>query len=125
MEKTAGMAWPSTLRRSELALAVGVMGILLVMVFPLPRPLLDVLLALNITVSVLIMIVSLYILQPLDFSVFPSILLVATLLRLSLNVASTRLILLHGHEGPRAAGKVIEAFGNFVVGGNYVVGMVV
>lgn len=125
MEKAAGMTWPSALRNGELALAVGVMGILLVMIFPLPRPLLDVLLALNITVSVLIMIVSLYILQPLDFSVFPSILLVATLLRLSLNVASTRLILLHGHEGSQAAGRVIEAFGNFVVGGNYVVGVVV
>ncbi len=125
MERTAGMAWPTALRNGELVLAIGVMGILLVMIFPLPRPILDILLAFNITLSVLIMIVSLYILQPLDFSVFPSILLVATLLRLSLNVASTRLILLQGHEGPQAAGKVIEAFGNFVVGGNYVVGVVV
>jgi len=101
------------------------MGILLVMVFPLPKFLLDLLLAFNITLSVLIMMVALYIVQPLEFSVFPTMLLVATLFRLALNVASTRLILLHGNEGPDAAGHVIRAFGSFVVGGNYVVGMVV
>jgi flagellar biosynthesis protein FlhA len=125
---TQRVAIPSAmglLRSGEVLLAAGVMGILLVMVFPLPKPLLDLLLAFNITISVLIMMVALYIVQPLEFSVFPTMLLVATLFRLSLNVASTRLILLHGHEGPDAAGHVIRAFGSFVVGGNYVVGMVV
>jgi flagellar biosynthesis protein FlhA len=101
------------------------MGILTVMIFPLPRLLLDGLLALNITASILIMMISLYILKPLDFSIFPTVLLVATLFRLSLNVASTRLILLYGHEGVDAAGQIIQAFGSFVVGGNYVVGLVV
>lgn len=125
MYKAAGATYPTVLRSSEILLACGVMGILMVMVFPLPRPLLDLLLAFNITLSVLIMMVSLYIVKPLDFSVFPTVLLVVTLFRLSLNVASTRLILLHGHEGPDAAGHVIRAFGNFVVGGSYVVGLVV
>lgn len=125
MQRSAGATYPSVMRSSEILLAVGVMGILMVMVFPLPRPLLDLLLAFNITLSVLIMMVALYIVKPLDFSVFPTVLLVATLFRLSLNVASTRLILLHGHEGPDAAGHVIKAFGNFVVGGSYVVGLVV
>ncbi len=125
---TQRLAIPSAgglLKSGEVLLAAGVMGILLVMVFPLPKPILDLLLAFNITISVLIMMVALYIVKPLEFSVFPTMLLVATLFRLSLNVASTRLILLHGNEGPDAAGHVIRAFGSFVVGGNYVVGMVV
>ena len=95
------------------------------MVIPLPQTMMDVLLALNITLSIIIMLTAIYTLQPLDFYLFPTILLVTTLFRLSLNVATTRLILLHGHEGALAAGKVIRAFGHFVVGGNYLVGMVV
>jgi len=104
---------------------VGVMTVLAVMIVPLPAILLDFFLALNITVAVIILLISLYTLKPLDFSIFPSLLLITTLFRLSLNVASTRLILLHGNEGISAAGKVIQSFGSFVVGGNYVVGTIV
>ncbi len=110
---------------SEVVIASGVIGILLIMVMPIPTQLLDVLLCLSISLSLIIILVTVYCLRPLQFSVFPSILLVATLYRLSLNVASTRLILLHGSEGEAAAGQVIKAFGQFVVGGNYVVGIVV
>ncbi|MFH0810807.1 MAG: flagellar biosynthesis protein FlhA [Pseudomonadota bacterium] len=110
---------------SDLALAGSVVAILAIMVLPLPRFVLDILLAFNLTFSVMILLMAIYTLRQLDFSIFPSLLLVTTLFRLSLNVASTRLILLHGHEGPHAAGRVIESFGNFVVGGNYVVGFIV
>jgi flagellar biosynthesis protein FlhA len=106
-------------------LAMGVIGILIVMVVPLPTIILDILLSFSITISIIILLMSLYVSKPLDFSVFPSVLLIVTLLRLSLNVASTRLILLHGNEGTGAAGQVIKAFGTFVVGGNYVVGLIV
>ena len=95
-----------------------------VMLVPVPSFVLDILLSLSISASVLVLLVSMYILQPVDFSVFPSLLLLLTLFRLSLNLASSRRILLHGNEGPTAAGHVIEAFGQFVVGGNYVVGFV-
>ncbi|MCU0595115.1 MAG: flagellar biosynthesis protein FlhA [Desulfobacterota bacterium] len=110
---------------SEVIAVVGVMMVLAVMIVPLPAILLDFFLALNITVAVIILLISLYTLKPLDFSIFPSLLLITTLFRLSLNVASTRLILLHGNEGISAAGKVIQSFGSFVVGGNYVVGTIV
>ncbi|MBW2307926.1 MAG: flagellar biosynthesis protein FlhA [Deltaproteobacteria bacterium] len=113
------------LKNSDFIIALGVVGILAIMILPMPTPLLDLMLAFNITCSVVIIFVSIYILQPLDFSIFPSILLMATLFRLSLNVASTRLILLHGSEGMTAAGHIIKTFGTFVVGGNYVVGFVV
>lgn len=115
----------SIMAGSSAALAMGVIGILLVMLVPLPTFVLDILLSFSITVSIIILLMSMYVMKPLDFSVFPSVLLTVTLLRLSLNVASTRLILLHGHEGAGAAGQVIKAFGSFVVGGNYVVGMIV
>ncbi|MBW1715880.1 MAG: flagellar biosynthesis protein FlhA, partial [Deltaproteobacteria bacterium] len=110
---------------SEMLTVVGVVTVLVVMIIPLPPMLLDFLLALNITLSITILLIAMYSLKPLDFSIFPSLLLVMTLFRLSLNVASTRLILLHGNEGPLAAGKVIKSFGSFVVGGDYVVGMIV
>jgi flagellar biosynthesis protein FlhA len=110
---------------SSVMLAMGVIGILLVMMVPLPTVVLDLLLSLSIIISIVILLMSMFVLRPLDFSAFPSVLLVVTLLRLSLNVASTRLILLHGSEGTGAAGQVIKAFGTFVVGGNYVVGMIV
>ena len=99
--------------------------ILSMMVLPLPPFVLDVFLTFNIAISVMVLLVAMYTMRPLDFSIFPTVLLVTTLLRLSLNVASTRIILLQGHNGPDAAGKVIEAFGHFLVGGNYAVGIVV
>lgn len=110
---------------SDSVMVLLVVGILMVMVIPLPPYLLDFLLALNITFSIIVILMAMYTVRPLDFAIFPSLLLVATLFRLSVNVASTRLILLHGNEGTLAAGKVIKSFGSFVVGGNYVVGMVV
>ncbi|MEJ2658408.1 MAG: flagellar biosynthesis protein FlhA [Desulfobacterales bacterium] len=110
---------------SEIMTVIGVITILVVMIIPLPSILLDFLLALNITLAITILLIAMYTLKPLDFFIFPPLLLVTTLFRLSLNVASTRLILLHGNEGPLAAGKVIKSFGSFVVGGNYIVGMIV
>jgi len=106
-------------------MALFVIGILIVMVVPLPTWILDLLLSMSIMLSIVILLMSMYVMRPLDFSVFPSVLLTITLLRLSLNIASTRLILLHGSEGTGAAGQVIKAFGTFVVGGNYVVGFIV
>jgi flagellar biosynthesis protein FlhA len=117
--------WTEKIFKSDVVVALGLVVILLVMIIPLPSLLIDVLLSMSITLALLIMIVSLYTKRALDFAVFPSVLLGATLFRLSLNVASTRLILLRGDEGPGAAGAVIQSFGQFVVGGNYVVGLVV
>ncbi len=99
--------------------------ILAMMVLPLPAFVLDLFFTFNIAISVIVMLVAMSVIKPLDFSVFPTVLLVTTLLRLSLNVASTRVVLLEGHTGPGAAGQVIEAFGHFLVGGNYAVGIVV
>ena len=110
---------------NRLAVPMLVLLILAMMVLPLPTFMLDVLFTLNIALAMIVMLVSLNSRRPLDFSVFPTVLLLTTLLRLSLNVASTRIILMQGHTGPDAAGKVIESFGNFLVGGNYVVGFVV
>ncbi|KQU51642.1 flagellar biosynthesis protein FlhA [Bosea sp. Leaf344] len=111
--------------RPDLFLAIGVMGILVVLIFPLPGFLLDILLAVSIILSVLVLMTALFIEEPLEFSAFPTVLLIVTMLRLALNLASTRLILAHGHEGSAAAGHVIEAFGNFVMGGNFVIGVIV
>ena len=113
------------LRRSDIGLAVGMMTILVILILPLPPILLDFSLAVSITFSVLILMTSLFIQAPLEFSAFPTVLLIATMLRLALNLASTRLILAHGHEGTGAAGHVIQAFGNFVMGGNFVIGIIV
>src|SRR6059058_2296158 len=104
-------------QRSEIVLAVALLGVLLVMLVPLPPLLLDLLLAFNLALTVLLLLVTMGVKQPLDFSVFPSLLLLLTLYRLGLNVATTRLVLLHGE-----AGMLVAAFGNFVVGGNLVVG---
>src|SRR5690348_5956679 len=112
-------------KRGDIALAVGVMTILVVLILPLPPLLLDLALAISIIISVLILMTALFIQTPLEFSSFPTVLLIATMLRLSLNLASTRLILAHGHEGTSAAGHVIEAFGNFVMSGNFVIGIIV
>ncbi|HEY5130081.1 MAG TPA: FHIPEP family type III secretion protein, partial [Bradyrhizobium sp.] len=113
------------LKRGDLALAFGILTILVVLILPLPPIVLDLFLAISITLSILILMTSLFIQAPLEFSSFPTILLISTMLRLSLNLASTRLILSKGHEGTAAAGHVIEAFGNFVMGGNFVIGIIV
>lgn len=113
------------LRQSDFVLAVGVVAILGLMIIPIPSILLDLALSFSITLSVVVLLVSAYIYKPLDFSVFPSIILISTLLRLSLNIAATRLILMRGDIGIEAAGKVIKSFGEFVVGGNFVVGFVI
>ena len=104
---------------------VAFIGILMAMILPLPPIILDFFLALNISFAIVVLITTMYTKTPLEFNIFPSLLLVLTLFRLSLNVASTRLILLHGSEGPLAAGAIIMSFGNFVVGGNYVVGLII
>ncbi len=115
----------ATLRRGDIALALGVVSILIVLILPLPKWALDISLAFSITFSILILMTVLFIERPLDFSSFPTILLIATMLRLALNLASTRLILSNGHEGTGAAGRVIEAFGHFVMSGNFVIGIIV
>jgi flagellar biosynthesis protein FlhA len=116
---------PYIAKNSDVIMALAVVSILVFMVMPLPTFLLDLLLSFNITLSLIILLASMYVQRPLELSAFPSILLLGTLFRLSLNVASTRIILLHGNEGTMAAGKVIMAFGGFVVGGNYLVGIIV
>ena len=110
---------------ASLIFTVAVVGLLMLMVLPIPTFLLDALLAINIAIGMTVLVVALYIKQPLEFSSFPAMLLVSTLFRLTLNIASTRLILLKGADGQGAAGQIIETFGNFVVGGNYVVGIIV
>jgi len=111
--------------QSDILMAVGVVGILLLMIIPLPPFLLDIFLSLSITLSLIILLTSLYITNALEFSIFPSLLLITTLFRLSLNIASTRVILLYGNEGVGAAGHVIQSFGQFVIGGNYFVGFII
>jgi flagellar biosynthesis protein FlhA len=112
-------------RNADAVLAFGVFGVIAIMMVPLPPLVLDLLLACSITSSLLVFLVAIYTRRSVEFSVFPTVLLVTTLFRLSLGVASTRLILTHGSEGPGAAGHVIEAVGNFLVGGNYVVGFII
>lgn len=113
------------LRQGSLGIPLLLLALLGMVTLPVPPLLLDTLFTFNIALSIVVLLVAVYALRPLDFAVFPTILLVATLLRLALNVASTRVVLLHGQEGPHAAGKVIQAFGEVVIGGNYVVGVVV
>ncbi len=115
----------NVLKQTDIMLAVGVMAIIIVLILPMPAFMLDILLAVSIIFSVLILMTALFIHKALEFSAFPTILLIATMLRLALNLASTRLILANGHEGTNAAGNVIEAFGNFVMRGNFVIGMIV
>ncbi len=126
--KPAGIFAVASLKsmlRTDVLFAVGIIAILALLILPTPRWLLDILLAGSITFSVTILMTALFTRRALDFSTFPAILLIATMLRLGLNIASTRLILSKGHEGPDAAGRVIEAFGGFVMQGNYVIGMIV
>ena len=112
-------------KRGDIMLALGVVAILVVLILPMPKWMLDVSLAFSITFSVLILMTALFVERPLDFNAFPTILLLATMIRLSLNLASTRLILADGHLGTDAAGQVIQAFGGFVMGGNFVIGIIV
>ncbi len=117
--------WRDLSRRSDVIASLGLVSILMIMIIPLPSIMLDLFLSMNITLALLILVISLYTVKAIEFSIFPSILLTTTLFRLSLNVASTRLILINGDQGPDAAGSVIQSFGQFVVGGNYVVGIVI
>jgi len=115
----------SWLARGDVAMALGVMGIVLLLVLPIAAPIIDVLLSLSLMSAVLILMTALLIKKPLEFTAFPTVLLVATLYRLGLNIASTRLILTHGHEGGDPAGMIIQGFGTLMMGGNYVIGVVV
>jgi flagellar biosynthesis protein FlhA len=120
--------WQGALRAlnwAELTIPLAVLSIVLAMITPLPPALIDILISANITMSVVVLLGAMYITRPTDFSVFPTMLLLMTLFRLALNISSSRLILLQGNTGTRAAGEVIQAFGNFVVGGNYVIGVVI
>src|ERR1700742_1377404 len=111
--------------RGEVALALGVVGIIVLLILPIPSFMLDMLLAISLTSAVLILMTSLMIKRPLEFTAFPTVLLVTTLFRLGLNLASTRLILGHGHEGTEGAGHIIQAFGTLMMQGNYVIGVIV
>jgi len=115
----------SASKRGDIMLALGVVSILVVLILPMPRWLLDIALAFSITFSVLILMTALFVDKPLEFNAFPTVLLLATMIRLALNLATTRLILADGHTGTAAAGEVIEAFGGFVMGGNFVIGIIV
>ncbi|KKC40895.1 flagellar biosynthesis protein FlhA [Devosia epidermidihirudinis] len=121
---TAGSVF-DMLRSGDIALASGVMGLIVILIVPLPPLLIDALLAVSIVFSVMILMTALFIQKPLEFSSFPTVLLIATMLRLGLSIATTRLILSDGHTGTAAAGHVIEAFGNFVMRGNFIIGVVV
>ncbi len=124
-EERAGILAGLKKESSDIGMVMAIIGILMAMILPLHPIILDFFLALNITIAVIVLITTMYTRVPLDFFIFPSMLLVLTLFRLALNIGSTRLILLHGSEGPLAAGSIIMSFGNFVVGGNYVVGMII
>src|SRR3954471_18292164 len=115
----------SWVARGEVALALGIVGIIVLLILPVPAFMLDILLSMSITSAVLILMTSLLIRKPLEFTAFPSVLLVTTLYRLGLNIASTRLILGHGHEGVHGAGNIIEAFGKLMTGGSFVIGLIV
>ena len=118
-------AWLTGQSSKALAAPILIIMMLAMMILPLPAFALDIFFSFNIALSIIVLLTSLYTVKPLDFMVFPTVLLVSTMLRLSLNVASTRVVLTEGHNGPDAAGKVIEAFGHFLIGGNYTVGIVV
>src|ERR1700752_3543560 len=113
------------IRKSDLGLAIGIMAILVVLILPLPTWMLDVSLAFSLSFSILILMTAVFIRKPLEFSSFPAILLITTMMRLALNVASTRLILSRGNEGPAASGYVIQAFGKLIMQGNFLIGLIV
>ena len=118
-------AFGKAMRRSDIFFALGIMGILTILLIPVPPMMLDFLLGISITLSVLILMTVLFVEKPLGLSSFPTILLVATLFRLSLNIATTRLILSEGHNDEEAAGQVIKAFGNFVMSGQITIGVII
>ena len=126
-----GMARPTGndvrgwLMRGEVGMAVGVIGVILLLILPVPKMLLDLLLAISLVSSVLILMTALMMKRPLDFAIFPTVLLISTLFRLGLNLASTRLVLTHGHEGHDAAGQVINAFGALMMGGSFIIGIII
>ena len=115
----------SASRRADIFFAFAIIGIISILIFPIPPVLLDMMLGISITIAVLILMTALFVTKPLELSSFPTILLISTMLRLSLNIATTRLILSHGHDGPAAAGEVIHAFGGFVAGGSVLIGAIV
>ena len=123
VKQSAGLTFLK--KNSDIYMSIGIISVLVIMIIPLPTWLLDILLSCNITFSVVLILISIYIVEALEISIFPSLLLFTTLFRLAINISSTRLILLNGDQGTAAAGQVIKAFGTFVVGGNYVVGVVV
>ncbi|WP_320175006.1 flagellar biosynthesis protein FlhA [Maridesulfovibrio sp.] len=125
MAETKSINYQKFAKQGDILLAGGVVVILFVMLIPLPTIFIDFMLSVSISLGLVILITSMFLQSPLEFSIFPSLLLVTTLLRLALNVATTRAILLHGDEGTSAAGSVIQSFGEFVVGGNYVIGIVI
>ncbi|NCY25174.1 MAG: EscV/YscV/HrcV family type III secretion system export apparatus protein, partial [Alphaproteobacteria bacterium] len=112
-------------RRADILFAIGIILIVVVLVLPMPAFLLDLCLAISLTLSVMVLMTTLFVEKPLQFSAFPTVLLIVTMLRLALNIASVRLILGHGHEGTQAAGHLIEAFGGFVMGGQIVIGAII
>src|SRR5271170_1840670 len=118
-------AFAQYLKRSDLALAIGMMTILVVLILPLPAWLLDVCLAFSLSTSMLIMMTAVFVKKPLEFSAFPTVLLITTMMRLALNLASTRLILAHGSEGTAASGYVIQAFGKLIMQGNFLIGIII
>ncbi len=126
-----GMARPTGgdirgwLMRGEVGMAIGVIGVILLLILPVPKMLLDLLLAISLVSSVLVLMTALMMKRPLDFAIFPTVLLVSTLFRLGLNLASTRLVLTHGHEGHDAAGQVINAFGQLMMGGSFIIGIII
>nr|WP_241480407.1 FHIPEP family type III secretion protein [Legionella norrlandica] len=113
------------LKQSNLGSVLLIISMLVMVIIPLPPFILDLLFTFNISISLVILMACLYVARPLEFNVFPTILLITTLLRLTLNIASTRIVLLHGHEGTGAAGRVIQAFGEVVIGGNFIVGLII
>ena len=125
MQQLQGMLGSNGKALRALMAPLAVVMILAMMVLPLPAFALDLLFTFNIAMALMVMMVAAYMIKPLDFAAFPSVILLTTLLRLSLNVASTRVVLLEGHAGPGAAGQVIESFGHFLIGGNFAVGLIV
>src|SRR4051794_33888809 len=125
LSKATGRPTFSLSSMGQLGVPIAVLAIVIALITPLPSFILDILIVIDIMMSVIVLMVAMHILRPVDFSVFPTTLLLLTLFRLSLNVSSARLILLNGNGGTSAAGSVIEAFGSFVVGGNYIIGAVI
>jgi flagellar biosynthesis protein FlhA len=125
MARPTGMDIRSWLLRGEVGMAIGVIGVIMLLILPVPKFLMDFLLAISLVSSVLILMTALMMKRPLDFAIFPTVLLVSTLFRLGLNLASTRLVLTHGHEGHDAAGKVIQSFGALMMGGSFIIGIII